>query len=140
MNTSWTRYLPPLIRHKLEGRHSLRQAIGNAGWLYAYISLPMDVGQLPAVNHSFYPGFRSWRSKFTKIRLAFDVIARLWYLIDAWLYVVDNVYLLLLLTTSLCGLIISLKTRILERIISQSRGKRANKISSITISFFSVQT
>ena len=33
MNAAWLKYLPGILRNRLEGRHSLQQAVGNSGWL-----------------------------------------------------------------------------------------------------------
>jgi len=33
MNAFWVKYLPSILRTRLEGRHSLQQAVGNMGWL-----------------------------------------------------------------------------------------------------------
>src|SRR4030065_2467894 len=33
MNASWLKYLPDLVRARLDGRHRLQQAVGNSGWL-----------------------------------------------------------------------------------------------------------
>lgn len=56
MNQSWTRYLPTLIRRKLEGRHDLQKAIGNSGWLFADNILRMGVGFFVAIWVSRYLG------------------------------------------------------------------------------------
>jgi len=34
MNAAWLKYLPGVLRSRLEGRHSVQQAIGNSGWLF----------------------------------------------------------------------------------------------------------
>jgi len=44
MNASWTRYLPAVVSRKLEGRHLLQRAIGNAGWLAAEKVVRLGVG------------------------------------------------------------------------------------------------
>jgi len=33
MNAAWLKYLPGFLRNRLEGRHSMQQAVGNSGWL-----------------------------------------------------------------------------------------------------------
>ena len=33
MNAFWLKYLPSLVRDRLDGRHHLQQAVGNSGWL-----------------------------------------------------------------------------------------------------------
>ena len=33
MNAAWLKYLHNILRTRLEGRHSLQQAIGNSGWM-----------------------------------------------------------------------------------------------------------
>lgn len=35
MNAFWLKYLPDIIRVRLDGRHHLQQAVGNSGWLLA---------------------------------------------------------------------------------------------------------
>jgi O-antigen/teichoic acid export membrane protein len=44
METSLFRYLPPAIRNRLEGRHSLQKVIGNTGWLFFDNIIRMGVG------------------------------------------------------------------------------------------------
>ncbi len=44
MNASWTKYLPEVLRIKLDGRQPLQQAIGNTGWLMSEKVLRMAVG------------------------------------------------------------------------------------------------
>jgi O-antigen/teichoic acid export membrane protein len=46
MNASWTRYLPDIIRVRLEGREQLQKAAGNAGWLFFDNILRMGIGLL----------------------------------------------------------------------------------------------
>ena len=33
MNAAWLKYLPTVLRRRLEGRLSVQQALGNSGWL-----------------------------------------------------------------------------------------------------------
>ena len=33
VNAAWLKYLPGILRSRLEGRHNVQQAIGNSGWL-----------------------------------------------------------------------------------------------------------
>jgi O-antigen/teichoic acid export membrane protein len=56
MNQTWTRYLPALVRRKLEGRHSLQQAISNTGWMLGDKIIRMGVGLLVGVWLARYLG------------------------------------------------------------------------------------
>lgn len=56
MNASWTQYLPPFIRQRLEGRHGLQQVVGNTGWLFANNILRMGVGLLVNIWVTRYLG------------------------------------------------------------------------------------
>ncbi|MBT0653849.1 flippase [Geomobilimonas luticola] len=44
MNAAWTKYLPGILREKLDGRQQLQKAIGNSGWLMFEKILRMGVG------------------------------------------------------------------------------------------------
>ncbi|MBI3729903.1 MAG: oligosaccharide flippase family protein, partial [Burkholderiales bacterium] len=44
MNANWLKYLPRLIRDRLEGQHHLQKAIGNSGWLLLDKILRMAAG------------------------------------------------------------------------------------------------
>jgi hypothetical protein len=33
MNAFWIKYLPGILRERLDRRHYLQQAVGNTGWL-----------------------------------------------------------------------------------------------------------
>lgn len=44
MNAAWTKYLPEILREKLDGRQQLQKAIGNSGWLMFEKILRMAVG------------------------------------------------------------------------------------------------
>jgi len=56
MNQNWKRYLPSFIQQRLEGRHTLQQAIGNTGWLFADNILRMGVGLLVGIWVARYLG------------------------------------------------------------------------------------
>lgn len=56
MNRTWTRYLPALLRERLEGRAALQKAIGNTGWLFADRILHMVVGLVVSVSVTRYLG------------------------------------------------------------------------------------
>ena len=44
MNASWLKFLPALLRVRLDGRHHLQQAVGNSGWLLADKGTRMAIG------------------------------------------------------------------------------------------------
>jgi len=44
MNRSWTRFLPEIVRRKIEGRGYLQNVISNAGWQFGDSILRMGVG------------------------------------------------------------------------------------------------
>lgn len=44
MSASWLKYLPSILRDRLEGRHGLQQAVGNTGWLLLDKVLRMVLG------------------------------------------------------------------------------------------------
>jgi O-antigen/teichoic acid export membrane protein len=56
MNKTWIRHMPAFIRQKLEGRHSLQQAIGNTGWLFADRIARMGVNLVVGVWLARYLG------------------------------------------------------------------------------------
>jgi O-antigen/teichoic acid export membrane protein len=56
MNAWWTKYLPEILRRKLEGRHSLQQVIGNTGWLFTEKILRLGVGLLVSIWVTRYLG------------------------------------------------------------------------------------
>lgn len=56
MNRSWTNYLPPFLRYRLEGRHYLQNLISNAGWLLLDNVLRMVIGLLVGVWVARYLG------------------------------------------------------------------------------------
>ena len=56
MNASWTKYLPEILRERLDGRHQLQKAIGNSGWLMFEKILRMAVGLLVNVWIARYLG------------------------------------------------------------------------------------
>ncbi len=56
MNAAWTKYLPPLIRRRLEGRHNLQKIVGNTGWLFVDKVVRMGVGLLVGVWVARYLG------------------------------------------------------------------------------------
>ncbi len=56
MNAAWTKYLPQLIRHRLEGRHNLQKIVGNTGWLFVDKVVRMGVGLFVGVWVARYLG------------------------------------------------------------------------------------
>ena len=44
MSATWLKYLPSILRDRLEGRHGLQQAVGNTGWLLLDKVLRMVLG------------------------------------------------------------------------------------------------
>ena len=56
MNAIWVKYLPGVIRAKLEARPGLQSVIGNSGWLFADKILRMGVGLLVGVWIARYLG------------------------------------------------------------------------------------
>ena len=56
MSNAWYRYLPAFLREKIEGRHDLRNALGNTGWLLADNILRMGVGLLVSIWVTRYLG------------------------------------------------------------------------------------
>ena len=56
MNQTWTKYLPDIIRHRLEGRQNLQNIISNTGWLFADRILRMVVGMFVGVWLARYLG------------------------------------------------------------------------------------
>ena len=56
MNASWVKYLPGIIRTRLESRRGLQAIIGNTGWLFADKILRMGVGLIVSVWIARYLG------------------------------------------------------------------------------------
>jgi len=79
MSNAWTRYLPALIRDKVEGRPHLQQAISNTGWLFADNILRMGVGLLVTIWVTRYLGPEQFGalSYATAFVLIFSSIAQL---------------------------------------------------------------
>lgn len=56
MNQPWTRYLPPFLRDKLEGRAYLQNVVSNTGWQFADNILRMGIGLVVSVWMARYLG------------------------------------------------------------------------------------
>ncbi len=56
MNQSWIKFLPDVIRIKIEGRHALQKAIGNTSWLFIDQVIRLGVGLLVGVWVARYLG------------------------------------------------------------------------------------
>ncbi|MBD2077879.1 flippase [Phormidium sp. FACHB-592] len=56
MNQAWIQLLPPILRSKLHGRHTLQKILSNTGWLFADRILRMGVGLLVGVWVARYLG------------------------------------------------------------------------------------
>ncbi len=44
MGSNWLTYLPPFIRKRVEGRHTLQKIVGNTGWLFIDKGLRLGMG------------------------------------------------------------------------------------------------
>ncbi|HBG05762.1 MAG: O-unit flippase [Geobacteraceae bacterium GWC2_58_44] len=56
MNARWTRYLPELLREKLDGRQELQQVVVNTGWLFFDNIIRMGVGLFVSIWVTRYLG------------------------------------------------------------------------------------
>jgi O-antigen/teichoic acid export membrane protein len=56
MNQAWTKYLPNIIRHRLEGRQNLQNIISNTGRLFTDRILRTIVGTLVGIWLARYLG------------------------------------------------------------------------------------
>jgi O-antigen/teichoic acid export membrane protein len=56
MNAWWTKYLPDILKERLEGRHSFQQVIGNTGWMLVDRILRMVTGLLVGIWVTRYLG------------------------------------------------------------------------------------
>jgi O-antigen/teichoic acid export membrane protein len=56
MNAWWTKYLPDIIRNRLEGRPQFQNIIGNTGWMFVDRILRMAVGLFVGVWVARYLG------------------------------------------------------------------------------------
>lgn len=56
MHIAWMRFLPPLIRTKIAGRHNLQKILKNIGWLFADRIFRMGMGLIISVWVARYLG------------------------------------------------------------------------------------
>lgn len=79
MNAAWIKYLPGLLREKLESRHELQAILANTGWLFADKVLRMGIGLFIGVWIARYLGpeqFGLWNfaMAFTALFCAFATL------------------------------------------------------------------
>ena len=56
MNSTWNKYLPTFIRHRLEENQGLRDVVGNTGWMLGDKAVRMGIGLLVGVWLARYLG------------------------------------------------------------------------------------
>jgi len=79
MNASWTRYLPEILRERIEKHEQLQQILGNTGWLFAEKLIRLVTGVTLGVWVARYlgPGDFGLLSYATSFVLLFSAIGHL---------------------------------------------------------------
>jgi len=56
MNEAWLRYIPQVVRQRLEGRHELQRVLGNTSWLFGDRVVRMGIGLVVGIWIARYLG------------------------------------------------------------------------------------